>query len=79
MEKGSEVNAPLVRAILGGLIAGGPVAQFVVPTLFTLTIHCQPSEPRTLEEAECQLELPDRAGGDEEGSKTKLLRAVRLY
>ena len=31
LEKGSEANAPLGRAILGGLIAGEPATLFVVP------------------------------------------------
>lgn len=63
LEKGSEANAPLGRAILGGLIAGEPATLFVVPALNALMIHGNPSEPRDPEEAERQLS----GGGDGEG------------
>jgi multidrug efflux pump subunit AcrB len=54
LEKGSEANAPLGRAILGGLIAGEPATLFVVPALYALMIRGNPSEPRDPEEAERQ-------------------------
>jgi multidrug efflux pump subunit AcrB len=38
LEKGSEANAPLGRAILGGLLAGEPATLFVVPALYTLIL-----------------------------------------
>jgi multidrug efflux pump subunit AcrB len=36
LEKGSEANAPLGRAILGGLLAAEPATLFVVPALYSL-------------------------------------------
>lgn len=39
MEKGSEANAPLARAILGGLLAGEPATLFVLPCLYSLLIR----------------------------------------
>jgi multidrug efflux pump subunit AcrB len=39
LEKGSEANAPLARAILGGLLAGEPATLFVLPALYSLMIR----------------------------------------
>ena len=39
LERGSESNAPLARAILGGLIAGEPATLFVLPVIYTLIVH----------------------------------------
>jgi multidrug efflux pump subunit AcrB len=39
LEKGSEANAPLARAILGGLLAGEPATLFVLPCLYSLLIR----------------------------------------
>jgi multidrug efflux pump subunit AcrB len=39
LERGSEANAPLARAILGGLMAGEPATLFVLPALYSLLIH----------------------------------------
>jgi multidrug efflux pump subunit AcrB len=39
LEKGSEANAPLARAILGGLLAGEPATLFVLPALFALLVR----------------------------------------
>lgn len=39
LEKGSEANAPLARAILGGLFAGEPATLFVLPALYSLLIR----------------------------------------
>jgi multidrug efflux pump subunit AcrB len=39
LEHGSEANAPLARAILGGLIAGGPATLFVLPCLFSVLVR----------------------------------------
>ena len=36
--RGSEANAPLGRAILGGLLAGEPATLFVLPALYSLMI-----------------------------------------
>ncbi len=39
LEKGSEANAPLARAILGGLIAGEPATLFVLPVLYAVLVR----------------------------------------
>jgi multidrug efflux pump subunit AcrB len=39
LEHGSEANAPLARAILGGLLAGEPATLFVLPALYSLLVH----------------------------------------
>jgi multidrug efflux pump subunit AcrB len=39
LEHGSEANAPLARAILGGLIAGEPATLFVLPALYSLFVR----------------------------------------
>jgi multidrug efflux pump subunit AcrB len=39
LEKGSEANAPLARAILGGLIAGEVATLFVLPALYALLVR----------------------------------------
>jgi multidrug efflux pump subunit AcrB len=44
LERGSEANAPLARAILGGLLAGEPATLFVLPALYSLFIHDSPAE-----------------------------------
>ncbi len=51
LERGSEANAPLGRAVIGGLLAGLLTTLFVVPALYSLLIRNVP-----LEEA---MELPD--------------------
>ena len=46
LERGSEANAPLARAILGGLLAGEPATLFVVPCLYAWMIRDKPgSQP----------------------------------
>ena len=51
LERGSEANAPLARAILGGLLAGEPATLFVLPCLYSLMVRDQPGDhprrPRT--------------------------------
>ena len=42
IEKGSEANAPLARAILGGLLAGEPATLFVLPCLYSLMVRDKP-------------------------------------
>lgn len=42
IEHGSEANAPLARAILGGLMAVEPATLFVVPCLYSLLVKDQP-------------------------------------
>jgi len=39
LEKGSEANAPLGRAILGGLLAGEPATLLIVPALYAWIIR----------------------------------------
>jgi multidrug efflux pump subunit AcrB len=39
MEHGSEANAPLARAILGGLLAGEPATLFVLPCLYSILVR----------------------------------------
>jgi multidrug efflux pump subunit AcrB len=39
LERGSEANAPLARAILGGLIAGEPATLFVLPALYAIMVR----------------------------------------
>jgi multidrug efflux pump subunit AcrB len=50
IERGSEANAPLARAILGGLIAGEPATLFVLPCLYSLFVKPVPLEPDDLDE-----------------------------
>ena len=52
LERGSEANAPLARAILGGLLAGEPATLFVLPVLYALFIH---DTPETEEERKARL------------------------
>jgi multidrug efflux pump subunit AcrB len=52
LERGSEANAPLARAILGGLLAGGPATLFVLPALYSLLVRDkQPAADAALEPA----------------------------
>lgn len=65
LEKGSEANAPLGRAILGGLLAAEPATLFVVPALYTLLLGRKTKQDeRADDEAESgdSLEEPDGAG-----------------
>jgi multidrug efflux pump subunit AcrB len=43
VERGSEANAPLGRAVIGGLLAGLLTTLFVVPALYSLLIRGTPS------------------------------------
>lgn len=45
LEHGSEANAPLARAILGGLIAGEPATLFVLPAVYSLFIRDRKGPP----------------------------------
>ena len=42
--RGSEANAPLGRAVIGGLLAGLVTTLLVVPCLYGLMIHEEPSD-----------------------------------
>jgi multidrug efflux pump subunit AcrB len=43
LERGSEANAPLGRAVIGGLLAGLVTTLFVVPVLFSLLVKDDPN------------------------------------
>ncbi|HWB01205.1 MAG TPA: efflux RND transporter permease subunit [Pirellulales bacterium] len=45
IELGSEANAPLARAILGGLLAGEPATLFVLPALFSVLVRSDATKP----------------------------------
>lgn len=45
LERGSEANVPLGRAVLGGLVAGLLTTLFVVPCVFSLLVRDEPEEP----------------------------------
>jgi Cu/Ag efflux pump CusA len=51
-ELGSEANAPLGRAIVGGLLAVEPATLFVVPCLYSLMVRDKrrPEDPRKTDE-----------------------------
>ena len=55
LERGSEANAPLARAILGGLLAGEPATLFVLPALYSLLIK---DSHQTEEERKTRLAAP---------------------
>ncbi len=57
LEKGSEANAPLGRAILGGLLIGTPGSLLVAPALYALLIRGDYEEP----------EDPEQVGGEGQG------------
>lgn len=44
LERGSEANAPLARAILGGLLAAEPATLFVLPAIYSLMVHDRQSD-----------------------------------
>jgi multidrug efflux pump subunit AcrB len=55
LEKGSEANAPLARAILGGLLAGEPATLFVLPALYAILVRdkkgaAEPATPQAAKE-----------------------------
>jgi multidrug efflux pump subunit AcrB len=69
LERGSEANAPLARAILGGLMAVEPATLFVLPCLYLLLVRDprgatrhggHPEGYETQEEGEFAPESPDQ-------------------
>jgi multidrug efflux pump subunit AcrB len=46
IERGSEANAPLARAIIGGLLAGEPATLFVLPSIYSLIVRDSPGDIR---------------------------------
>ena len=72
LERGSEANAPLARAILGGLMAGEPATLFVLPCLYSLLVRGKGTHaPRHADDEPIDEADPDRllteseAGRDE--------------
>jgi multidrug efflux pump subunit AcrB len=47
LARGSEANAPLGRAVIGGLLAGLATTLFVVPCLFSLVVRDRPGSPES--------------------------------
>jgi multidrug efflux pump subunit AcrB len=45
LQRGSEANAPLGRAVIGGLLAGLVTTLFVVPAIYSLLVHDAPEKP----------------------------------
>ena len=45
LERGSEANAPLGRAVIGGLLAGLVTTLFVVPALYSLLVRDERPTP----------------------------------
>jgi multidrug efflux pump subunit AcrB len=42
LDRGSEANAPLGRAVIGGILAGLVTTLFVVPSLYSLVVKDAP-------------------------------------
>ena len=61
LERGSEANAPLARAILGGLMAGGPGTLFVLPCLYSLLVKDKPGKPGNGDGHDSDPDMPARA------------------
>jgi len=75
LERGSEANAPLARAILGGLLAGEPATLFVLPVIYSLLVRESPRQKAERElrrgsvrEAPADPE-PDAGGEDDDEGK----------
>jgi multidrug efflux pump subunit AcrB len=49
LDRGSEANAPLGRAVIGGIIAGLVTTLFVVPSLYSLVVKDAPQSPINIE------------------------------
>jgi multidrug efflux pump subunit AcrB len=67
LERGSEANAPLARAILGGLLAGEPATLFVLPAMYSLFVR-NSAKPRgnhsPADAAGTEPDAEPAAGGD---------------
>ena len=65
LERGSEANAPLARAILGGLLAGEPATLFVLPCLYSLLVRDKkgPRPEHISEEAYSEESAPETDEG----------------
>jgi multidrug efflux pump subunit AcrB len=60
LERGSEANAPLARAILGGLLAGEPATLFVLPCIYSLLVR----DRRSAHHGDAPSEGDESAAGD---------------
>ncbi len=47
IERGSEANAPLGRAVIGGLLAGLITTLLIVPCLYSLVVHDHPEDSQS--------------------------------
>jgi Cu/Ag efflux pump CusA len=62
--EGGEQNAPLARAVIGGLAVATMTTLFIVPTMYTLVRKSSPSKPaldKKLDDAEAEDKEPDEA------------------
>jgi multidrug efflux pump subunit AcrB len=72
LERGSEGNAPLARAILGGLLAGEPATLFVLPCLYSLMVrdgkgtHAHDPRATTRESGETEFYADDEREFDDD-------------
>ena len=64
LDRGSEANAPLGRAVIGGLLAGLLTTLFVVPSLYSLAVH--DAHPEMLVRPEPEY-LPEASPETDEG------------
>ena len=62
IERGSEANAPLARAIIGGLLAGSPATLFVLPSIYSLIVRDSPAGMRR---RRARQDADQHAGGPE--------------
>jgi multidrug efflux pump subunit AcrB len=60
MGEGGEQNAPLGRAVIGGLLVATFTTLFFVPVLYTMLRHAQPEPEEDWDALELPVELPDR-------------------
>ena len=73
LERGSEANAPLARAILGGLLAGEPATLFVLPCLYSLMVRDTKGAhaPRHADDKPIDEAHPDRLLTESEAGRDK--------
>ncbi|MBV8557206.1 MAG: efflux RND transporter permease subunit, partial [Planctomycetaceae bacterium] len=73
LERGSEANAPLARAILGGLLAGEPATLFVLPCLYSLMVRDTKGAhaPRHADDKPIDEADPDRLLTESEAGRDK--------
>ena len=76
LERGSEANAPLCRAILGGLLAGEPATLFVLPCLYSLMVRDKKDYATT---HGLLYDVPSELAGDDHASTTTRSTEVPSY